>query len=75
MSLVVKCRFTLTSPGLTEDEILANILTFFLAGYETTANTLTFLGYELATNPEVQDKLIEEIEEVVPNKVIVFLRL
>ena len=56
-------------PGLTEDEILANTLTFFLAGYETTANTLTFLGYELATNAEAQDKLIAEIDEVIGNKV------
>lgn len=48
---------------LTEDEILANSILFLLAGYETTASTLTWLAYCLATDMEVQEKLIAEIDQ------------
>jgi cytochrome P450 family 3 subfamily A len=50
--------------GLTEEEVIAQGLLFFIAGFETTANTLSLLGYSLATNPECQEKLIAEIDKV-----------
>ena len=34
-----------------------------IAGYDTTAITLCWLAYELAINPDVQDKLIAEVDE------------
>lgn len=43
--------------GLTRDEIVANAVLFFLAGFETTANTLNFAMYELALNPDIQQKV------------------
>ena len=48
---------------------MANGLIFFLAGYETTANTMSFIGYHLATNTEIQDKLTAEIDEIIGEKV------
>ncbi|XP_054166701.1 cytochrome P450 3A14-like [Oppia nitens] len=47
---------------LTELEIMAQGWIFFIAGYETTATTLSFCIYELAVNPKVQEKLYEEIK-------------
>ena len=47
---------------LTNGEIAAYCIVFLLAGYETTANTLSFTAYLLATNPEVQDKLCDKID-------------
>lgn len=41
---------------------------FFIAGYETTSATLGFLAYALATNPDVQEQLIEEVDEVTPTR-------
>ena len=41
---------------------------FFIAGYETTATTLSFCSYELALHPEVQEKLFEEVESAVDSK-------
>ncbi|KAJ8045318.1 Cytochrome P450 3A24 [Holothuria leucospilota] len=48
---------------LSTDAIMANSLVFFLAGYETTNTSLSFTSYLLATNPEVQAKLIEEVDK------------
>jgi len=37
---------------------------FLLAGYETSASTLTFALYELALHPEIQQSLRAEIMQV-----------
>ncbi|XP_054154551.1 cytochrome P450 3A11-like [Oppia nitens] len=50
---------------LTEDEILGQCFLFFIAGYETTATTLSFCTYELALNPRLQDRLYDEINGAV----------
>lgn len=42
---------------------VSNSLLFFLAGFETSSTLLSFLGNELALNPEIQDKLCREIDE------------
>ena len=55
--------------GLTTDEILANALLFFVGGYDTTSTSLSFFMYSMALNPECQDKLVEEINKVVGDKV------
>ncbi|XP_076273985.1 putative cytochrome P450 6a14 [Rhynchophorus ferrugineus] len=50
--------------GLTLEEITAQAYIFFTAGFETSSNALQFALLELAGNPEIQDKLRGEIEEV-----------
>ncbi|XP_071087868.1 cytochrome P450 3A41-like isoform X1 [Haliotis cracherodii] len=50
--------------GLTRDEISAAALLFFIAGYDTTASTMSFCVYNIATHPEVQERLVAEIETV-----------
>ena len=54
---------------LSEDEVLAQSYTFILAGYETTSNTLSYVTYCLALNPEVQENLIKEIDDAVGDNV------
>ncbi|XP_044145301.1 cytochrome P450 3A19-like isoform X3 [Bufo gargarizans] len=53
---------------LTDTEIMAQGLIFIMAGYETTSTTLMFLAYHLAIHPDVQTKLQEEIDTLLPNK-------
>ena len=48
---------------LTEDEIVANIILVLVAGYDTTASTITYAMYSLALNPHIQDKLRTEVNE------------
>ncbi|XP_041470075.1 cytochrome P450 3A24-like [Lytechinus variegatus] len=53
---------------LTDNEVLAQVLIFFTAGSETTTTLLGFIAYSLATNPEVQEKLIQEIDKMTPSR-------
>ena len=45
---------------------------FFLAGFETTASTLSFFAHSIAMNPDVQEKLCQEIEEQLGQVRIIF---
>ena len=49
------------SEGLSNPEIVAQISTFFLAGTDTTSELLAISHYLLATYPEAQNKLREEV--------------
>ncbi|RLU26967.1 hypothetical protein DMN91_000766 [Ooceraea biroi] len=46
------------------DEMTAQALIFFLAGFDNISTCLSFLTYELAVNPDVQNKIRAEIEDV-----------
>jgi alkylphenol/PAH-inducible cytochrome P450 monooxygenase len=48
---------------LSKEEMVSQMAVFTLAGHETTANTLTWLLWELSRGPHFQDKLREEIKQ------------
>lgn len=50
------------SMHLSNDELYGNLFVFNLAGYETTAGTLTFATPWLAAYPEIQDWVREEVD-------------
>lgn len=54
--------------ALSDLELVAQSIIFIFAGYETTSSALSFILYELATNPDVQTKLQQEIDAALPNK-------
>ncbi|KAJ7593064.1 cytochrome P450 [Mycena floridula] len=49
---------------MSDDMIMNQVLTFLGAGHETTASGLAWTLYLLATSPDVQRKLREEVSEV-----------
>jgi cytochrome P450 len=49
---------------LSEDDILGNMFTILLAGEDTTAHTLGWTIWQLATRPEMQARLAAEAAEV-----------
>ncbi|GFY41651.1 cytochrome P450 3A9 [Trichonephila inaurata madagascariensis] len=49
--------------NLSEDELVAQCVIFFLAGYDTTATALSYASYLLALNPEIQHKLFTELRD------------
>ncbi|PYI24537.1 putative cytochrome P450 oxidoreductase [Aspergillus violaceofuscus CBS 115571] len=50
--------------GFTEDETMGNLFIYLLAGYETTANAIIYGLAALALYPDVQARVIEEIDTV-----------
>ena len=54
--------------GMTDEQLRDEVLTIFLAGYETVANALTWTWYLLAQNPEAEAKLHKEIDTVLGDR-------
>ena len=49
---------------VTMDVIAAQAFVFYVAGFETTSTTMTFCLYELARNPNIQERVRNEIDTV-----------
>ncbi|NWS73264.1 CP3AO protein, partial [Crotophaga sulcirostris] len=54
--------------SLSDEEVLAQALIFVFAGYETSSSALSYISYNLATHPDVQQKLQDEIDANLTNK-------
>lgn len=49
---------------MSDQQLRDEVMTLLLAGHETTANALTWWAYLLATNPEAEARLAEEVRSV-----------
>ncbi|KDQ65293.1 putative cytochrome P450 6a13 [Zootermopsis nevadensis] len=49
---------------MTMDEIAAQVFVFFIAGFETSSATMSYCLYELALNPDVQQRVRDEVDTV-----------
>jgi cytochrome P450 len=49
-----------------DGELLDELMTLIVAGFETSANTLNWVWYLIAKNPDVEAKLIDEAQRFVP---------
>jgi cytochrome P450 len=54
--------------SLTDEDIRNEMVTFVLAGHETTATALTWVCYLLSTHPHVQERLAEEARIVLDGR-------
>ncbi|XP_054713596.1 uncharacterized protein LOC129223056 [Uloborus diversus] len=55
---------TTNKQKLSNIEVVAQCVLFFFAGFDAAASALSFVFYQLALNPNVQERLITELEEV-----------
>ncbi|SPJ71402.1 Bifunctional P-450:NADPH-P450 reductase [Fusarium torulosum] len=54
-----------TGEKLSDDNITNQLITFLIAGHETTSGTLSFAMYHLLKHPEAYNKVQKEVDEVV----------
>jgi len=51
-----------TGRGMTDDQLRDEVMTIFVAGHETTANAMSWVIHLLSQHPDVEEKLVAEIE-------------
>ncbi len=51
----------------TQKELLDELMTLIVAGFETSANTLNWVWYLIAKHPDIEARLIAEAEQHLPN--------
>ena len=67
LSLLLRARDTEgDGAGMSDQQVRDEVLTFFLAGHETTANALTWTWYLLAQHPEVAAAMSAEAQACGP---------
>jgi cytochrome P450 len=53
-----------TGRSMNDRDVVDNLLTFLVAGHETTALALTWTFYLLSLHPEIEERVVQEIEAV-----------
>jgi cytochrome P450 len=64
MSLLIRANDPQTGRLMSEIDVRENILTFVMAGHETTALTLTWTFYLLSLHPQIEERVRSEIATV-----------
>ncbi len=68
LDMLLEARDADTGEGMTDQQLLDEVITIFGAGHETTAHTLTFAWYALAKHPQILEKLHQELDTVLAGR-------
>ncbi|MGW6413023.1 cytochrome P450 [Streptomyces vinaceus] len=68
VSILLASRHERTGAPLTDLEIRDQIVTFLFAGTETVASTLSWALYELSRNPEVDNQIAAQLNDVIGDR-------
>lgn len=55
--------------GLVDKQLRNEVITIMFAGHETTASTLSWIWYVLAQRPDLEQKLHEEVDQVLQGRI------
>ncbi|MET7029719.1 cytochrome P450 [Sediminicola luteus] len=63
LDMLLKARYEDGSP-MSDAQLIDEVLILFTAGHETTANALSFTLFLLASHPEIQEQVYQEVSKV-----------
>jgi len=66
LSMLLSACEEATGRGMTDDQLRDEVMTVFVAGHETTANAMAWLLYLISQHPEVEERLLAEIDKSWP---------
>ncbi|KAF4437554.1 putative bifunctional P-450:NADPH-P450 reductase [Fusarium austroafricanum] len=64
LNAMISGKDSKTGKGMSDDSIIENLITFLIAGHETTSGLLSFAFYYLLENPHTLEKARAEIDQV-----------
>ncbi|HEX7303218.1 cytochrome P450 [Lentzea sp.] len=64
LSTLLAARDPETGEPMTEDQVFDEVITLLTAGIETTALALAWIFHEIAADPEVERRVLAEVDEV-----------
>ncbi|KAJ4004770.1 hypothetical protein NW766_011504 [Fusarium irregulare] len=65
LNMMMQGKDPKTGEGMSDELIIGNLITFLIAGHETTSGLLSFVFYYLLENQRVLDKARQEVDDVV----------
>lgn len=64
LTLMVHMTDSETGERMTDEQICDEVVTLYLAGYDTTALTLTYCWYAMARDPQIESRFHDELDRV-----------
>ncbi|XP_050416662.2 uncharacterized protein LOC126830336 [Patella vulgata] len=68
LTMLLFARDVDTHDGLSDKQIRDHVMTFMLAGHETTSSGMCWFLLTMAQNPEIQTRLRQEVTSLLPSK-------
>jgi cytochrome P450 len=68
LDMLLAARDETTGAAMSDQQVRDELMTFMLAGHETTANALAWTFYLLSTHPEARARLEAEVDEVLDGR-------
>ena len=68
LGLMVSARDGETGQPMSRKQIGDELMTFMLAGHETTSNALSWMWRQLSLNPWAREKLFDEVDDAIGDR-------
>lgn len=69
LDMLLLARYEDTGEGMSDKQVRDEVMSLFIAGHETTANTLSWLWYLLGLHPEVVIEIERELAQVLNGRI------
>ncbi|KOV76985.1 cytochrome P450 [Nocardia sp. NRRL S-836] len=72
LSMLLRARDDETGEPMSDEQLFDEVITLLTAGIETTALALAWIFHEIAADPLVQRRVVDELDEVLAGRAVTF---